>query len=72
MAVMNKLPNNPDNHLSEALKLIDPTGSLKPGTDAYETIRCMVQGWIREHGPNRALCMARIGAKHLASWRKFL
>jgi hypothetical protein len=27
---------------------------------------------MREYGRNRPLCMTRLGAKHLNSWRKFL
>ncbi len=69
---MDHQPIEIDNFIPQALKLLDPGGSLKPGTEAYDTICCMIRGWIREFGPNRALCMARLGAKHLDGWRKFL
>ncbi len=64
--------SNEDNVLAQAFKLIDPSGTLAPGTEDYNTIRLMLQGWIRQYGQNRALCMARLGAKHLNGWRKFL
>jgi hypothetical protein len=71
---MKTIPQQPyeDNVLAQAIKLIDPSGTLVPGTEDYATIRLMIQGWIGQYGRNRALCMARLGAKHLNSWRKFL
>ena len=66
------LQPNEDNVIAQAIKLIDPSGTLVPGTEEYDTIRCMIQGWIRQYGQSRALCMARLGAKHLDGWRKFL
>lgn len=63
---------NEDNVLAQAFKLIDPSGTLVPGTEPQDTIKLMLEGWIRQYGPNHALCMARLGAKHLDSWRKFL
>ena len=71
---MENLPQQPDDDsiLAQAFQLIDPTGTLVPGTEDYDTIKLMIQGWIREYGRNRALCMARLGAKHLNGWRKFL
>ena len=58
--------------LSNALKLIDPTGTLVPGSQEHDTVSYMLQGWIDRNGPDQALCMARMGATHLESWRKFL
>jgi hypothetical protein len=58
--------------LAQAFKFIDPSGTLEPGSEDYDTIKLMLQGWIRQYGPSRALCMARLGAKHLDGWRKFL
>jgi hypothetical protein len=78
MGVENKrerrLPKHPhdDSTLSMALWMIDPDGTLVPGTEDYDTVKLMIQGWIGQYGRNRALCMARLGAKHLGSWRKFL
>ena len=71
---MKTIPQQPsdDSVLAQAFKLIDPSGTLVPGTEDYDTIKLMIQGWIREYGRNRALCMARLGAKHLNGWRKFL
>jgi hypothetical protein len=63
---------NEDNVLAQAFKLIDPPGTLVPGTDAHDTIRCMLRGWINQYGADRALCMARLGRKRLGRWRKFL
>ena len=69
---MGKQPANRNSLLSDALTLIDPSGTLVPGTDAHDTIRCMLEGWIRHYGADRALCMARLGRKRLTRWRKFL
>ena len=71
---METIPPQPDkdSSLNMALKLIDPDGTLVPGTEDYDTLKCMIQGWVREYGRNRALCMARLGAKHLDGWRKLL
>jgi hypothetical protein len=63
---------NEENVLSEAFKLIDPSGTLVPGSDAHDTIRCMLRGWIHQYGKSRALCMARLGRNRLGRWRKFL
>ena len=56
--------------ITKALTLIDPSGTLVPGTDAYETIRDMICGWIDKCGPDYARDMARKGAKHLETWLK--
>ena len=71
---MDTIPPQPDKDstINMALKLIDPSGTLVPGTEDYDTIRLMIQGWLGQYGRNRALCMARLGAKHLDGWRKFL
>ncbi|MDJ0803305.1 MAG: hypothetical protein QNI89_13110 [Desulfobacterales bacterium] len=71
---METIPPQPNEEslLAQAFSLIDPAGSLVAGTEDYDTIRLMLQGWIREYGSTRALCMARLGAKHLDGWRKFL
>ena len=58
--------------LSDALALIDPAGTLVPGTEAYDTIRDMILGWMDRCGPEYARCMAKIGAKHLDRWLKFI
>ena len=63
---------NDDNVLAHAFKIIDPSGTLVPGTESYKTIKDMIQGWIDQCGPEKALDMARTGAKHLEGWRKFL
>jgi hypothetical protein len=63
---------NRNNPLSDALELIDPTGTLVPGSQEHDTVSYMLQGWIDQNGPDQALCMARLGATHLESWRKFL
>lgn len=61
--------NNP---LSDAIKLIDPSGTLVPGTQEHDTVSYMLQDWIDQNGPDKALCMAYLGATHLDRWRKFL
>ena len=58
--------------LSEALKMIDPSGTLVPGTSQYNVIVDMIQSWIRQHGPKEALDMARKSARHYDVWRKHL
>jgi hypothetical protein len=57
--------------LSQALELIDPSGTLQPGTEQYDYIRDMIQRWIDECGPENALQMAQKGAKHLDHWLKY-
>jgi hypothetical protein len=68
---MTEPPVNSKELLAEALKPIDPTGALVPGTAACDTIPGLIQAWNRQPGPNRALDMARMGAKHRPGWRKF-
>jgi hypothetical protein len=71
---MKTIPPQPqeDNVLAQAFQLLDPSGTLSPGSEDHASIKLMLQGWIRQYGRNRALCMARLGAKHLDGWRKFL
>ena len=54
----------------EAMKLIDPSGTLVPGTEAYDAVRGMVLEWIDQCGPDYALDMAERSAKHLDLWLK--
>lgn len=56
--------------LTKALTLIDPSGTLVPGTEEHDSIKDMIRGWIDECGPDHALAMARKGAEHLGSWLK--
>ena len=63
-------PNN-DDTLLQAMALIDPLNSLVRGTEAYDTIRDMIFGWIEHFGPEYALQMAQSGEKHLERWQKF-
>lgn len=58
--------------ISKAMVLIDPSGTLVPGTREYDMIDVLIRDWIDECGPGYALCMAQAGAKHLDRWRKFL
>jgi hypothetical protein len=69
---MEKQPTTKNDPLADALKLIDPTGTLVPGTKEHETVSYMLQGWIDQNGTDKALCMARMCRKHLGRWRKFL
>ena len=59
-----------DDIILKAMELIDPSGTLVPGTVEYNTIRDMILGWIDECGPDDALDMASKGAKHLDKWLK--
>ncbi len=69
---MKEQPTSKNDHISNALKLIDPTGTLVPGSQEYDTVSCMLKGWIDQNGADRALCMAQICRKRLGKWRKFL
>ena len=69
---MEKHPINRNNPLPDALKMIDPSGTLVPGTEEHETVSYMLQGWIDQSGPDKALCMARMCRKRLGRWRKFI
>ncbi len=71
---MENIPQQPseDDVLAQAFKIIDHSGTLVPGSRQYNTIRDMIQGWIDQCGLEKALDMARTGAKHLGGWRKFL
>ena len=62
--------NTEKNTLSRALKIIDPSGTLVPGTDEYESIKDMILKWMDECGSDYALNMARRGGKHLDRWLK--
>ena len=61
---------DPNDTLYEALKLIDLEGMLVPGTRQYDSIKEMLEIWIRQHGPDEALEMARNSAKYLKVWWK--
>jgi len=65
-----KLERNAEETLSRALKIIDPSGTLVPGTDEHESIQDMILKWIDECGADYALDMARKGEKHLDMWLK--
>lgn len=54
------------------MALIDPSGTLVPGTDAYAVIEEMILRWIDECGPEYALRMAEAGVEHLERWRHYL
>ena len=58
--------------LNEALRLIDSEGMLIPGIRQYDTIRETIEIWVRQHGPDEALEMARNSAKYLKVWWKVL
>ena len=55
---------------SQALKLMNPSGTLVPGTNEYDSIKDMIIGWIDECGSECALDMAKMGAVHLDMWLK--
>ncbi len=58
--------------LNEAIKLIDPEGMLIPDTRQYDRIWEMLEIWLRQHGPEETLEMARYSAKYLKVWWKVL
>jgi len=62
----------PNDTLNEALRLIDPDGTLVPGTRQHDRIREMVEIWLRRHSPEEVLEMARNRAKYLNVWWKVL
>ena len=52
------------------MALIDPSGTLVPGTDEYDMIMDMVVKWIDGCGPDNAIYMARQCAMHFDKWIK--
>jgi hypothetical protein len=62
----------PNDTLNKALRLIDPDGTLVPGTRQHDRIREMIEIWLRQHRPEEVLEMARYSAKYLKVWRKVL
>jgi hypothetical protein len=69
---MEEQPINKSDLLSDALRLIDPSGTLVPGSREYDTVNCMIKDWIDQNGADRALCMARMCRKRLGRWLKLL
>jgi hypothetical protein len=67
-----KLERKIDDTLSKALTLIDPAGTLVPGSRQHNRISSLIREWIDQCGPEYALCMAKDGSEHLDRWRKFL
>jgi hypothetical protein len=63
---------DPNEIITEAMKLIDPEGMLVPGTRQHDRIREMIEIWLRQHRPEEVLEMARYSAKYLKVWRKVL
>jgi len=63
---------DPNDTITEALRLIDPEGMLVPGTRQHDRIREMVEIWLRQHSPDEVLEMARNSAKYLKVWWKVL
>lgn len=61
-----------DDTLSKALRVIDPSGTLVPGTRQHNRISSLIREWIDQCGPDYAICMAKVGSEHLDRWRKFL
>ena len=57
--------------IREAMKLMDPSGTLQPESVAYDMIRDMILRWIGEAGPEYALCMAKVCAERFERWRKY-
>ncbi len=63
---------DPNETISEAIKRIDPEGMLIPGTRQYGRIWEMLEIWLRQHGAEKTLEMARYSAKYLKVWWKVL
>ena len=49
--------------LIEALKLLDPDGTLVPGTSDFDNTKAMVIKWTRRYGPGQALEMVERSVK---------
>ena len=49
--------------LIEALKLLDPDGTLVPGTSECDNTKAMVLKWVRRYGPGKALEMVERSVK---------
>jgi hypothetical protein len=66
------IPEQPkeDDTFQKAMAFIDPSHTLVLGTEAYDSIRDMILGWIDQCGPNDTLDMAKKGAVHLDMWLK--
>jgi len=58
--------------IAKAPTLIDPSGTLVPGTRPHNRISSTIQDWIDQCGPDYALSMAKVGSEHLNRRRKFL
>ncbi len=50
---------------SETAKLISPFRRSARRAKPYKTIKDMIQDWINQHGPEKALNIARKSANHL-------
>jgi hypothetical protein len=61
-----------DGTFAKALALIDPKGTLVPGTKEHDWMCDLIRCWIDQCGPDYALCMAEVGAEHFERWRKLL
>ena len=63
---------DPNDTLSESLRLIDPEGLLVPGTRQYDRIHEMLEIWLKQHGRDKTLEMAQNSSKYLKVWWKVL
>ncbi len=58
--------------LSELMNLIDPEGTLTPGSVAHEIVAETTSSWIEELGPEEAEKMVRGSLEHLQSQVKMM
>lgn len=58
--------------LREALRRIDPDGTLVPDSREYKAMEKMIRGWLHSYGPQKTFEMVRCSAQHVEAWRKFL
>ena len=56
--------------LSKALKLLDPEGTLVPGTQEYEDTAVMVTKWFDTYGTAETLEMVRDCMQHMEGSKK--
>ena len=60
MVVMTKMTNARYDTLSEALSIIDPQGTLTPGTVEHNTVTETILSWMDKLEPDEVLRMSEI------------
>ena len=60
MMVMSKMTNSRYDTLSKALSIIDPQGTLTPGTVEHNTVTETILSWMDKLEPDEVLRMSKI------------